>query len=418
MRLPFDHLMDQPMLAPLMKSLNGIGLLNLIREQGPISRAELAKLSALSKPTVSSQVENLIRKNLVVERGPGKSGHRGGKKPTLIEFNGDFGRLVAVEVDASGIRIVLTDLEGKVIDRATVATKPETGSGQVLRRLVRGIEKLLNAPGRREKLRVIGVAAPGRVDAERGIVLEAGNLFSWRNVLLRQRLQKSFGVPVFVDNDVNMAALGEMAHGMAQSVSNFVLVRLDTGIGSGVVIGGKLHHGVNWAAGEIAHFVLDPAEAGKDWRARGYLESYVGADRIAERVRVATRTSRGKLSRLVKNKGAFPALLEAFQQGDAEADRILREVTTRIALAVAHLSAAYDPSLVVLQGALLELLFEEIRQTVARVIPWQQNIALSTLGEEAVLQGTVVAARQHVYELIARTLDRRGDERVAGFIEA
>src|SRR5262249_41301388 len=113
MRLPREHLTGQRMKAPLMRSINGIELLNLISEHGPVSRARLATLSHLSKPTVSSQVETLVSEGWVVELGQGESGARGGKKPTLIRFNADAGRLFALEINAAEIRLGAADLEGR-----------------------------------------------------------------------------------------------------------------------------------------------------------------------------------------------------------------------------------------------------------------------------------------------------------------
>ena len=235
-----------------MRSINGIELLNLISEHGPISRASLAKLSCLSKPTVSSQVETLVRQGWVVELGQGESGAKGGKKPTLVRFNADAGRLFAAEIDAQYVRLAAADLEGRIRERMTRPIGSNLSAAGVLGIVQNGLEQLIAGQPSAGIQRVISIAAPGRVDVHRGVVLDAGNLFNWSNVPIKERFEAEFGLPVCVDNDVKMATLAEIQFGAAKGEKDVVLVRLDTGIGSGVVSRGKLLHGRSWAAGEIA----------------------------------------------------------------------------------------------------------------------------------------------------------------------
>ena len=378
-----------------MKSVHGIGLLNLIRERGPISRADLAKASRLSKPTVSSLVDSLIRRGLVFEEGPGQSGVRGGKIPTLVKFNAGAGVLAAVEIGSAVTRAALTDLEGVVLDRHDAPTEVEGGAERVLERAVSLLRAvLLRGRGRRSRLRLIAVATSGRVDVGRGVALEIGNVFNWSNVAVRERIGAAFKVPVFVDNDVNMAALGELHHGAAAGENDFVLIRLQTGIGCGVVLNRRVHHGAHWAAGEIAHAVLSEAAAASDWGPRGYLENVVAEDRVAEGARQSGFSGLDPVGELV----------DAAARGHAGARAIVDRLATHLGLAAALVAAAYDPPLIVLQGRLFRILFERVAKLAARVIPWGVEIRLSTLGEEAVLLGTTISARSQAYERIAKEL--------------
>jgi glucokinase len=377
-----------------MRSINGIGLLNLIGEQGPISRASLAKLSRLSKPTVSSQVETLIRQGLVVELGQGESGSKGGKKPTLLRFNAEAGLLFAVEIDSEQVRLAVSDLEGKILEQAAHPIGADRGAGAVLNIVCDELDAVMGRRLQSGIQRVVTIAAPGRVDVRQGVVLEAGNVFNWRNVPVRATLESRFGVPVFVENNVNMATLGEVHHGVAKNEKDVVLVRLDTGIGSGIVVRGKLVYGAHWAAGEIAHVILDLARASEDWSARGYLESVVGADLIFSRARAfgsATASAAGFL-REGKHFGG-------------PAKQLFDTVIAHLGIAIANLVCAYDPALVVLQGELLGLVADDIRAVVSKAVPWTTRIAVSEIGGEAVLLGTVVAARTQAYDRIARLFD-------------
>jgi predicted NBD/HSP70 family sugar kinase len=406
MRLPHEHLITQRMQAPVMRSLNGIELLNLIGEHGPVSRANLAKLSRLSKPTVSSQVEALIRQGWVVEVGPGKSGVRGGKKPLLVKFNADAGRLYAADIDPARIRIAAADLQGNIQRQVVKPLDSDRRADTVLAILISALRDLIRDDRAAGDQRVVSIAAPGRVDVRRGVVLDAGNVFNWTGVPIRSRVEKAIGFPVFVDNNVKMATLGESHFGAAKGAKDVVLIRLDTGIGSGVMIRGKMLHGSNWAAGEIAHMILDLSQATEDWHVRGYLESMVGADRILERGRsagVQTVTSHSALD-----------FLNHARDSSGPAKQLFQDVILHIGVAIANMICAYDPSLVVLQGELLASILGEVEAVVTKAVPWETRIALSEIGDEAVLLGAMVAARAHAYERIVRMFNEPAENGVEG----
>lgn len=386
-----------------MKKMNQLSLLTLIMEHGPISRTGLARLSRLSKPTVSAQVESLIQKKLVSETGVGESGKRGGKKPTHLEFNADYGCLAVGEIDPLEIRLAVTDLMGTMIAQSQFSTEAQLGAASVTGRLKHGLGKLLKQSGRTEKLCLIAIAAPGRVDVGHGVVLEVGNIFNWDDVPMADTLATAFKTPVLVDNTVNLAALAEMNYGAARGVEDFVLIHHDTGIGCGVVLGGRLHRGSNWAAGEIAHFILDLNEASKDWTPRGYLELQVGADRLYERMR-RTQAFCETTHRFLNGGGQLSALFRAWKQGNAAVRQIVSEVVLQLGVAIAHVAITYDPSLIVLQGEIFPPLLEEIEPVVRRAVPWLPRVALSSLGKDAALRGAVVAARAQAHEEIAKAM--------------
>jgi glucokinase len=389
---------------PVMKKMNQLSLLTLIMEHGPISRTGLSSLSRLSKPTVSTLVEGLIRRRLVSETGAGESGRCGGKKPTHLEFNADYGYLAVGEIDPLEIRLAVTDLKGSIIAQAQFKTEAHLGAASVTGRLKHGLGKLLKQSGRTEQLCLMAIAAPGRVAVRDGVILAAGNIFNWENVPMADSLATTFKAPVLVDNVVNLAALAEMNYGAAKGVEDFVLVRHDTGIGCGVVLGGKLHRGFNWAAGEIAHYILDLNKAEEDWTPRGYLELQVGADRIFERM-LQMESLRKLLPGLVDGDGELATLFGDWKQGHVVARNIVNELVLHLGVAIAHVAATYDPSLIVLQGEIFPPLLDEIEPVVRRTVPWLPRLALSNLGKDAALRGAIVAARAQAQEEIAKALN-------------
>ncbi len=388
------------MRAAGMRKMNAALLLDIIRDMGLVSRAQLARVSGLTKPTVSSQVADLIERGIVVEDGEGEPDARGGKPPTMLRFDADSGVLIAAEIASSAVRVWLADLNGRPVDFETCPISPEFGAGHVLDVLCGGIQALLGRAGRRgQKLLCIAIAAPGRVDAGSGVVLEAGNVFHWRNVDVRGRIEDHFGVPALVENDVNFAALGEMHSGLAAGVQNFILIRLGTGVGAGLVLGGRLYQGTHWAAGEIAHMIFDRASAAEGSTDRGLLESAIGSDRVREKVRSA-RAGQSSETALLPSADLAGELSEAVRRNDPVAARIVDDLAAQLSITVADLAATIDPEMIVLAGDLFGLVTDRIRELVGRVIPWPVRIELSALGADAALMGAMGSARGLAHDLL------------------
>jgi glucokinase len=393
----------------VMRSLNAIELLELVRRYRPISRAALAKVSRLSKPTVSGQIDALLAKGLVVEVGTGEGSVRGGKKPTLLEFNADFGRIFCVDVGAEWVRFASADLMGATLHALQLPTHPQEGAEAVLATIERGISELVASdPGDRE-LQLISAAVPGIVDVREGMVLETDNVFGWRNLHFARKLQAKFGIPVHVDNDVNMAALAELNAGGADAPRNFVLIRLSTGIGAGVVLGGALHQGAHWAAGEIGHMVLKP-EAAAGTIPRGYLESVVGADRVERKLAKIARGAKGGLPESLKKDAPWATLQAAVKEGRGPLTEIVDELVFHLGGAVTNIAVVFDPEVIVLLGEPFSMLLEPIREFAGRLLPWPLEIRLSKLGEDASLKGALAAGLSRAYEQIAFVLRNEGSD--------
>lgn len=372
----------------VMKSLNAIEVLELVRTHGPISRARLAACSRLSKPTVSDQVDTLIGRELVVEVGMGSASSRGGKKPTLVEFNSAYGQVFCADIGPEWIRFGSFDLGGKPMTRNMLSTKPEKGARSVVRTVRQGLtEMLASAPN--AVVRVISIAAPGIVDVRDGRVLETDNVFGWRELGVGAELAGHFGLPVLIDNDVNMAALAERNTGSAPD--NFVLIRLNTGIGAAVVLAGRLHHGAHWAAGEIGHMLLNVRAFDGASDPRGYLESVVGQDRVQQSIR-----------RLARDCGKAAA-----------EQQVTAEVALHLGSAIANIAAVYDPDAVILLGEAFLPVVDQIRRISAQIVPWPVDVRVSQLGEDAGLKGALAAGLEYAYQEITHGLHIEAPERFA-----
>lgn len=389
-----------------MKTMNTVSLFTLLRECGPQSRSDLARISRLSKPTVSEQVSDLLSRGLVLEVGPTESVSRRGKKPTLLRLNEDCGLVIAACISTSTVKVWESRLDGFVRNRVEFAIQPELGPEFVINTLKEAIRSVLQSaavvPPHR---RLISVSVPGLVDARNGIVLETGNVFGWRDVSLGSALHWEFGVPVVVDNDVNLAVLAEARYGGGMGEKFFALIQLDTGLGLGICLNGEPYHGQHWAAGEIAHMVPDPSIISVSTGGRGHLESIVAMDQVAERIHELARSSPGPLADLLKTKPPLQALLEAASRGQEPAEEFIQELTRVLGATIANVSACYDPGKIILLGPLFTALFDRIRPVFESVIRWPVKLELSNVGEDVSLRGALVAGLTRIFDRLENELE-------------
>jgi predicted NBD/HSP70 family sugar kinase len=295
--------------------------------------------------------------------------------------NSTAGFVIGVDIGSTHLRVAAVDIYGeslREVELETAAGGPRMVEDQIsvaVRRIAREL-----APSHGELLSM-GVSTPGVVDrAKRRVTSLAWHLSATGKLDSLATLERQFGVPVLVENDVNMAAVGEKWRGLAAGASTFVFISIGAGVGMGVVIENELFRGFHGAAGEIGYLPLarDPFDA--HHRRLGGLEDEVGADGI-----VAAYAAAG---------GAATSAREVFERsraGDALAAEVLETAAQRIGLAIATVCAVVDPELVVLGGRVggAADLLPAMRATVGRLLPLPMRIESSVLGVRAALEGAL-----------------------------
>jgi glucokinase len=386
----------------LIRRHNGKRILDAVRHHGPISRMTLARRAKLSAPTVCALVDDLlVRRGLL--RSVGKGASNGGRPPLMVDFNAEFGYVAGVDIGSRSLRFALADLRGRVVHRREART-PTTSRDAILTAVKGGIRQLFtDASVDPDKLLAIGAGAPGMTDMTSGRVINAVNLKGWTDVPLRQILEDDFNLPVAVDNDVNMAALGERWMGCAKGCANFVFIALGAGVGAGIVIDGRLYRGSRWYAGEISHMNLDYRQWNVDYGDKGYLESLTGADAIAQ----AGQKLRAPGLALMASPDGAAQVFEAAREGNVRAAKLVQQVAVYLGTAVANITAVLDPTLVVFGGGISHVgdqLLDPLRSVVARIVPNSPEIRLTAVGDDAQLFGTLHSALQladvRVFELL------------------
>ena len=301
------------------------------------------------------------------------------------EAEADRGVVVGIDVGGTKTALMATDVRtGEDLATDTFSTPVDAGPEAMIERLCEAIEAIVAAAGRQqEDLRAVGVAVPGHVAVEAGRVIAAGNLRGWSDVPLRDLLGRKLGVPVWVDQDGNAAALGERWRGGAKEMHNFVFLTVGTGVGAGVMINGRLRRGRNNAAGEVGNFVMGREFLGQRQEQHGNLELLVGGPAIRERVRETTG----------EELSAAEALRRATE--DERLALIAAEVSDYVAMAVIAIVALLDPEAIIFGGGTSEAgeaLIDPVRERVERELTMRPALMRSVLGAEAQLHGAVFGA--------------------------
>src|SRR5262245_8265115 len=352
-----------------------------IAQPRPFTRAEVIEATGLSAPTVGTLCSHLIRRGVVTDLGAGPS--RGGRRPAFMEFNARHRYVAGIDIGPTRTHLAVADLRGETLDQRVVPTPTERDPEKLLSQLAAELRKLLSdvrVPTSR--LLAVAAGAPGVVDRDRGIVVAfAPNLEGWSQVPMAAILRRALSVPVVVENDVNLAILGERWRGAARGHDTCAFISVGTGIGAGVVMNGHLYHGRHFMAGEIALMCMGPQYVDTNFGARGCFETLTGLKAIAARWSKPDR---------VQADGWVQALFDAAGNGDEAARTIVEETATLIGIATANVGIVLDPSLIVLGGALFAqapALADAVRKVVSRIVPAPSAIVLSQLDKEAPLWG-------------------------------
>lgn len=371
-------------------------VLNLLWRRREVSRADIARHTGRSRSTISEVVARLLATELAEELGSGES--RGGRRPILIGFRDDAGVILGVDVGATHISVILCNLRGWALawrDRAyPVRTDPQ-GAGKLILELCR--DCLAEWDGDRQNLLGIGVAVPSPVDPDSpDRVLERIHP-AWRGRAILDRLDDAFGVPVFVDNDANLGAVAEHAWGKAVGVDDFLYLKVATGVGAGLMIGGEIYRGSTGVAGEIGHIIVDPKGPECVCGGRGCLATLVGTRALVDRA--SELLHRSPPSTLAGTDLDITSIEDAALADDPVALRVVHEAAHHLGIALAGVLNLLNPGSVVVGGSLARVgdrLLVPLREAVFRrtlvASAAAAQIGVSELGTRA----TALGAATHV----------------------
>ena len=375
---------------PLIRQTNAQMLLKLLRETGPCSRADLVRASGLSAPSVTNVVAHLASAGLVEPLGEGDS--TGGRPPDILRFRAERGCVAGVEIGPDSLDFLLADLNGRELGRSRIALERRSSTPPAvcaqIGKQVRGLLRKQKRP--EDQLLGLVVGVPAIVNVDEGVVVAFSALKAWSNVSLGVMLAREVKCDVTVENDTNLAAQGEYHRGAAQGERNFVYITIGEGVGAGMFVGGTLHRGAQWSAGEIGYLrVPNISREHPAIHKHGKLEKALGSAGILKSWRASSQVERTSVK---VNRAA--EIFDLAAAGNARARRVLKQRATILADVVVDLALILNPSVILLGGEVGN--HPALLQEVATLLKGSEfgvvRVGLSALGSSAVLWGAIYTA--------------------------
>ncbi|MDN3438474.1 ROK family transcriptional regulator [Planococcus sp. APC 3900] len=376
-----------------MKSVNKSMILNKIRKDGPISRAQIARETNLTPPTVSSNVKELIEQKMVEESDVGQS--LGGRKPTMLVINNEAFYIIGVDAGPESIECIVADLAGRKLKRSETKLQLPINNQQFMDAIKQGIADCLQGMSEtQDKVIGIGVAMHGVVDVAAGVSLYAPNL-GLSDIPIKEELEKTFGLEVKVENDARAMALGEYWFGNHGELESMLAVNIGRGVGAGLIIEGKLYHGSSDIAGEIGHMTIDLHGEICECGNQGCLQTFVTGPAITRKV--AGKTSTDSLT--------AEDVYEQAIQGNDDFAAILTEAGKAMGVGLTNLIHIVNPEKIVLGGGvskaekfILPAIRETIRASALTPSASQTTVEVSKLGDDATLIGAITLLLVDIFE--------------------
>lgn len=378
------------------------------------SRSELGSRTGLGRTIIANRVQELLDRGLVTEGEPGPS--TGGRPPRQLAFRADAGHVLVADLGATSIGVALTDLSGRILGHYTEPAEISWGPEPVLGR----VEELFAELQRTTRavsgtVWGVGLGVPGPVEFETGMPVSPPIMPGWDAYPIRARFSDRFDAPVWVDNDVNVLALGEWRFGIAQGHDNVVVIKIGTGIGAGIISDGRLHRGARGSAGDVGHIqVVDDTSVVCRCGNIGCLEALAGGAALGRHGEAAALEGRSqRLRTALDEHGAVSAedVARAAAFGDAVAVELLQSAGRRVGHMLASVVNFFNPSLIIIGGGVAQSgdqLLAAIRETVyRRSLPLATRDLIIQRSSLGLLGGVHGASAMVVDQLFARpTIER------------
>jgi len=371
-----------------LRRLNRLRVIDALRDEGLISRAEIARRTGLSRSTVSSLVSELQADGLVVERSEPAAAHgdQGGRPPILLSFDASAGVAVGIDFDHHHVRVAISDLSSRILVERELELDTDHAAHEGLDAAAELVTELLAEAGV-DEARVIGagMCLPGPIHRPTGVVGSTAILPGWVGVAAAEEMHRRLDLPILVDNDANLAALAEAAFGAGRDAKDLVYLMISSGIGAGLVLNGRLYRGAEGLAGELGHVLVDADGPVCRCGNRGCLETVAGTDALAELLR---RSHGDGLD--------GRAIVRLAREGDLGCRRVIADAGRAIGQVAATLVNVLNPELLIVGGDLSdagELLLDGVRESLERsALPTAvqaADVVAGSLGDRAEVLGAI-----------------------------
>ena len=383
-------------------------VIRAVRRKKVTSRPEVSRITGFSRTLVSKYIDSTIELALLEEGTLGVS--TGGRAPRLLKFNADAGAILVAELGASGMSIALSDLSGKLSEIIEIEGDIGLGPEKVLLKIENAFEKIISKTDK--EVWGIGIGLPGPVEFAEGIPMSPPIMPGWDRYPVRQRLSEKFNVPVWVDNDVNLMALGEVAKNHEKKYNELIYIKIGSGIGAGILTHGRLHRGAQGCAGDIGHIAVAGVT---DVVCRcgnvGCLEALAGGIAIARDALIAAENGQSKFLHdryRAKKKVEASDVIEGAKSGDKWCVDAINAAGQQVGKILATLVNFHNPSIIVFGGGIStagDQLLASIRETVfKRSLPLATRDLEIRIGENSDSTGLIGAAEMVISELFSASI--------------
>jgi predicted NBD/HSP70 family sugar kinase len=369
---------------------NRTAILNFIKTNSPISRADIARKLNVSAPSVSKSVNILIEAGIVKESG--RVDLEYGRKPTLIEFNHEFLFVIGVEINESSLIGVVANLSGDIKQNIEIPSHAEAGGKGVYSSLITLLNKLIGQmEDLKNRIEYIVISSPGLVDPKNNRLILATFIEGWDEIDLKKGLEKKFGIKTLIVNDVDADIVGERWRGAGRDFNNLLYLKLGDGVAARMILNGELYSGNNSAAGEIGYIVPGKEFIRKEFQPRGVLENLICNDAINS-MYTSRKTKKQENQETPDTQVDIERLIHLKENGDPIALNIYKGVMDFIILLLINTLSVLDPEMVILGGELSALPDKDIRGLVKELknhIPFIPLLKRAALGKMTGVTGCI-----------------------------
>ena len=389
-----------------MKQLNVSAVLKVIRDNGSLSRADVAKITGLTPASVTNITKMLIEDEYLVECKVGQSS--GGRPPIMLELNPNARYVIGISIGVGMIDVVITNLSAEIILKKSIEINEERYDYDfVFKELVKLINEVIECSKiEKEKILGAGVALHGIVNARTGMSIYSP-YYGWKEINIKEALENELNLGVYVDNDVRAMALGESWFGITKDISNFVTLNISNGIGAGIIINNKPYYGVDFSAGEIGHIVVEGDGDKCNCGNYGCLETVASNNNITKKAIKLIKQGTNSVLKELKadiNQLTIEDISEAAKLEDELAISIIKEAARYIGIAITNLINILNPTSIVVVGEIFENTFyaietlnEIVKNRGMKLSSENVRIIKSMLGRDAAVVGATTLVIQEIF---------------------
>ena len=396
--------------AKFQNKINKSIILNHVKNNAKATRTSIAKDLKISTPTVSKIIDELIAENYVKELG--KSESTGGKRATNLEFNSEFGSVIAVDLGKEKIRMAQSDLSINILEKH-IGFEIFNEDRNLLKKVINEIDvfiKKINSKDNNIPLNAICIGVPADVEPETGRIISASLFKNWNDLVLKKIFSEKFNIEVFVENSTNISTIGEKYKGMGENYRNLVFLGISEGTGAGIIINNQLYRGSSFSAGEVG-FLVDGIDnlctIDNVNNSKGYIENIISPRNIKkEAVRLITEGHDSLIKNIVSNnlnRIDSDIVCRAAMLQDKLALSIINNIVKNLSIIIQNIILIINPQVIIIGGDILDLsdleklFIEPLKEIVERNVPFKiPEIKLSSLGRDGGVIGGLVFAVESI----------------------